>query len=119
MNKIFLMSVVLTISGVLPALGNEGDPDNGNALYEIYCTQCHGISGDGKGINIADMSVLPRDHTDKDEMSARTDEELMKAIKHGGKSVNKSVLMPAWDSNFSDQQVDDLVAYLRQICCTN
>ncbi|MDZ7784769.1 MAG: hypothetical protein U5K56_18095 [Halioglobus sp.] len=33
-----------------------------------------------------DMSVQPRDHTDPEEMAARTDEELAKAIKHGGKA---------------------------------
>lgn len=95
----------------------EGDSQVGKKLYQVYCTQCHGINGDGKGINIPDMAVLPRDHTDRSEMSARTDADLSKAIKHGGKSVNKSVLMPAWDGNLSDQQVDDLVAYLRALCC--
>lgn len=94
-----------------------GDPVEGKALYEIYCTQCHGTQGTGGGINVRDMAVLPRDHTDSGEMSARTDEELAKAIKEGGKSVNKSVLMPAWKKNLNDEQVDDLVAYLRQLCC--
>jgi cytochrome c oxidase cbb3-type subunit 3 len=101
----------------LPALA-AGDADNGEKLYKVYCTQCHGIHANGKGINIADMAVLPRDHTDTAEMSARTDADLTKAIKHGGKAVNKSVLMPAWEANINDQQVADLVAYLRKICCT-
>lgn len=94
-----------------------GDADKGEVLYEAYCTQCHGMDGTGGGINVADMSVLPRDHTNVDEMSARTDAELAKAIKHGGKAVNKSVLMPAWDKNLTDEQVDYLVVYLRQLCC--
>lgn len=118
MSKLLFLCAALGISATLPAFA-DGDADNGKALYEIYCTQCHGVSGDGKGINIKDMSVLPRDHTDKDEMSARTDEELTKAIKHGGKSVNKSVLMPAWEDNFNDEQIADIVAHLRNICCTN
>lgn len=100
----------------LSVLG-AGDPKAGKVLYQLYCTQCHGINGDGKGINIADMAVLPRDHTDRQEMSARTDADLIKAITHGGKSVNKSVLMPAWEGNLSEAQVLDLVAYLRELCC--
>lgn len=95
----------------------EGDVGEGKELYQIYCTQCHGVNGNGKGINIPDMSVLPRDHTDTSEMSARTDAELTKAIKHGGKAVNKSVLMPAWEGNLNDSQISALVFHLRELCC--
>ncbi len=89
----------------------------GEQLYETYCSQCHGLNGAGGGINVPDMAVQPRDHTDTAEMSARTDEELAKAIREGGKAVNKSVLMPAWDNNLSDRQIDDLVVHLRHLCC--
>ena len=37
--------------------------------YKLYCTQCHGLKGNGAGINKADMSVAPRNHTDTVEMS--------------------------------------------------
>lgn len=112
-----VLSAVALLIFALPASA-EGDSQSGKNLYQTYCTQCHGVNGDGKGINIADMAVLPRDHTDASEMSARTDADLIKAIKHGGKAVNKSVLMPAWEGNLNDQQIDDLVAYLRALCCT-
>lgn len=90
----------------------------GETLYRIYCTQCHGLEGDGRGVNTRDMAVQPRDHTDTGEMSARTDQDLAKAIRGGGKAVNKSVLMPAWGENFSDEDIDALVAYLRVLCCS-
>ncbi len=89
----------------------------GEQLYRIYCTQCHGLEGDGYGINVEDMEVLPKDHTDTKEMMTRTDEDLFKAIKHGGKAIDKSVLMPNWDANFSDEQITSLVRYLRTVCC--
>jgi cytochrome c oxidase cbb3-type subunit 3 len=117
MMRYALGTLLLTGLAALSSHTMAADADTGEHLYQVYCTQCHGIGGDGKGINIPDMTVLPRDHTDTGEMSARTDKELIKAIKHGGKAVNKSVLMPAWDKNLSDEQVDDLVAYLRHICC--
>jgi len=96
-----------------------GDSNYGEKLYEIYCTQCHGINGDGKGVNAATMSVAPRDHTDTKEMSARTDEELFKVIKHGGKAINKSILMPVWGGNLSDEDINALVSHLRKLCCQN
>jgi len=114
-TRITLLIVGFVALVSVPVLA--GDAEHGKVLYEIYCTQCHGMNGDGGGINVRDMSVQPRDHTDPVEMGARTDEELVKVIKHGGTAIDKSVLMPAWDDNLSDQQIDDLVAYLRQLCC--
>lgn len=69
-----------------------------------------------KGINVADMSTQPRDHTDAKEMSARTDAELFKVIKDGGQSITKSVLMPPWSSTLSDEEIEDVVKYLHQLC---
>ncbi|WP_305907942.1 cytochrome c [Methylomarinum sp. Ch1-1] len=92
--------------------GAETAKDN----YKTYCVQCHGMEGNGKGINVADMSTQPRDHTDAKEMSARTDAELFKVIKEGGQSINKSVLMPPWGSTLSDEEIEGLVNYLHQLC---
>jgi cytochrome c oxidase cbb3-type subunit 3 len=96
----------------------QAQSDRGADLYKVYCTQCHGVNADGKGLNAPHMSVQPRDHTDTKEMSARTDEELFKVIKQGGKSINKSVLMPIWGGNLSDDDINALVAHLRQLCCS-
>ncbi len=85
-------------------------------LYKTYCWQCHGMRGDGNGINVRDMSVQPRDHTDPREMAARSDEELFTAIKKGGQAINKSVLMPPWEGVLSDEEIHALVRYLRQLC---
>ncbi len=91
--------------------------DTGADLYRAYCSQCHGVDGTGNGINASHMAVQPRNHTDRGEMSARTDEELVKVIRLGGKSINKSVLMPAWGHNLSDAQINLLVDHLRTLCC--
>lgn len=102
----------LLLASALPAWGEDG-----KTLYRIYCTQCHGVEGLGNGVNVPAMSVQPRNHRDRSEMSARTDEELFKAIKHGGKRINKSVLMPAWGTNLNDDEINALVLYLRELCC--
>lgn len=89
----------------------------GEKLYTMYCTQCHGINGDGKGVNSATMSVQPRSHIDRTEMLARSDEELYKVIEQGGKSIDKSNLMPAWSGNLNDEEITALVSHLRDLCC--
>lgn len=112
------------ILGALAALLNvfsahAADVSGGAMLYEAYCAQCHGGNGAGTGINVPHLKVQPRNHTDRAEMSARTDAELFKAIKHGGQAVNKSTLMPNWDGNLTDTEINDLVAHLRLLCCAS
>lgn len=114
MTKLLLAASLLAFAGAAAA---QGDAKRGETLYQVYCTQCHGVTGNGKGVNAAHIAVMPRDHTDTKEMSARTDEELFKVVKHGGKSINKSVLMPAWGRNLSDEDIHALVAHLRTLCC--
>lgn len=106
------MVLPLAIFASASVYAKERAEDN----YRTYCTQCHGSQGNGKGINIRDMSVQPRDHTDAKAMSARSDQDLIKVIKEGGLSINKSVLMPPWDGVFSDEEVNDLAQYLRTLC---
>lgn len=110
--------LLASVLGAPFALAAKDGAPSGSDLYHVYCSQCHGLEGDGFGVNSYDLDVAPRDHTDTEEMLARTDEELFKAIKFGGKAVNKSVLMPAWEGNLSDEEIDSLVNYLREICCT-
>ena len=102
---------ILTL-GAAAAEAGESAADN----YRTYCVQCHGLDGNGKGINIRDMSVQPRDHTDAKAMSGRSDEMIFKVIKEGGPSIDKSVLMPPWGDTLSDDEIKDLVAYLRKLC---
>lgn len=104
---------LLTLTSWLPVAGAA---ERAEDVYKTYCWQCHGMHGNGMGVNIPDMSVQPRDHTDSKEMSTRSDAELFKAIKEGGRSVDKSLLMPAWGGVLSDEQIKGLVGYLRQLC---
>jgi len=90
--------------------------ESGADLYKTYCWQCHGKSGDGMGVNVRDMSVQPRDHTDSKEMASRSDDDLFKAIKEGGQAISKSVLMPPWGRSLSDEDIWAVVRYLRELC---
>ena len=114
-NRLICVALVVGVGLAFSAVGKEPARDN----YRTYCTQCHGKDGNGKGINVRDMSVQPRDHTDAKAMSGRSDDTIFKVIKEGGQSIDKSVLMPPWGDTFSDEEIRDLVAYLRLLCkCT-
>jgi cytochrome c oxidase cbb3-type subunit 3 len=84
--------------------------------YDTYCAQCHGSQRNGKGVNAATMSVQPRDHTDAKAMGDLPDDQIFKAIKEGGTAVNKSVLMPVWGKVLNDDEIHEMVLYLREVC---
>ena len=114
--KLRKLPLMLLLPAAIAVNSTAFSKENAEDNYKTYCTQCHGVQGNGKGINIRDMSVQPRDHTDAKAMSARSDQDLAKVIKEGGVAINKSVLMPPWGDVFSDEEINDLVQYLRKLC---
>jgi mono/diheme cytochrome c family protein len=112
-NSVGVFLLLLVALLIPPVAGaSESAKDN----YKTYCMQCHGMQGTGMGLNIRDMSVQPRDHTDVKAMSTRSDADLFKVIKEGGFAISKSVLMPPWGDVFTDDEINDLVKYLRDLC---
>lgn len=98
------------------AVSKQGKPSTkGRAelVYQMYCSQCHGINGDGKGINAASLFVSPRNHTSAQEMGMLTDDRLYAAIRYGGTAVGKSALMPSWGGVVKDSDIKLLVEHLR------
>ncbi|NOX76465.1 MAG: cytochrome c [Gammaproteobacteria bacterium] len=110
-NSIFPALLIL-LSVFASAVWASEAEDN----YKNFCWQCHGMTGNGMGVNVQDMSVQPRDHTSAKSMGGRSDADLFKVIKEGGLAIDKSVLMPPWGGTFSDEEIHDLVTYLRKLC---
>ena len=42
-----------------PDLGSEAQRNAGRVLYEKYCSQCHGDTGDGKGAAASRLKPRP------------------------------------------------------------
>ncbi len=88
--------------------------------YRFYCAQCHGVDGDGRGINSnATQPVSPRDHTDARAMSKITDADIIAVIKRGGRAVGKSTMMPPFAETLTEKEILGLMDYMRKLCkCT-
>jgi cytochrome c oxidase cbb3-type subunit 3 len=98
-------------------IAQAADVEQGKKLYGQFCASCHGQSGKGDGAAAAALNPKPRDHTDKEYMSKMTNDEMVNVIKNGGASIGKSPLMPPWGATLKDDQIQDVIAYIRTLCC--
>jgi cytochrome c oxidase cbb3-type subunit 3 len=85
-------------------------------LFRELCSVCHGVGGKGDGPSAQGLEPKPADFTNCTVMAKDSDDVLFKIIKGGGQSVGRSIVMPAWGDALSDQQVGDLVKYVRGLC---
>lgn len=118
-----MMKSIAALTGLvilLVAVAAPGPSSAGSAKenYRLYCVQCHGVLGNGEGVNWTSggLTVSPRDHTYAKEMRQLRDEELRLAIAEGGDAVQKSEQMPAWGDVLSKREIQELVRYLRELC---
>lgn len=87
--------------------------------YARDCAACHGERGDGTGIagkNLPGLTAMhpemargPANFTDASQMLGASDALLQGKILRGGMGTG----MPEWGSLYSEQELEDLVAFLR------
>lgn len=87
--------------------------------YVQDCANCHGADGKGDGPGAAILDPKPRDFANCKDMSKRSDAELFKAISQGGVAVGLSGEMQPWGDQLSEQQIHELIKYVRAFCKTS
>lgn len=109
-NVLFALAALATL---LPACAGEdggnadvdnilmlsGDADNGAMIYSSKCAVCHGAMGEG-GVGVAL----------KTEAAEESDEEIVEDVLEGISGTE----MPAFRSQLTDQEVADLLAFIRR-----
>lgn len=103
------LSAILTS---VPAFSQE----EAKSIFEKSCASCHGAKGRGDGLMSASFPVKPKDWSDCSYMKGVTDATLLSIIKKGGAGADRSPLMPGWEGALNDQQIRELVSYIRGFC---
>jgi mono/diheme cytochrome c family protein len=85
-----------------------GDPVSGREIYVNTCIRCHGI--DGKGTLGIKLVPPPADLTSL-TVQSRLDGTLFRRI-HAGKP---NTAMGAWKHSLSDEEIWDVLAYVRTL----
>ncbi len=94
----------------------KGQDAEAKSNYAMYCAPCHGETGKGNGPQAEAMEVPPRNHTDGNYLSTRTNEQIYKIIKEGGPAVGFSSSMPPFDYTLTDDEIKGMVKYVRALC---
>ena len=103
-----IVSTIMSLIPFLPALAMEEQAQPGKALFQQYCQDCHGPQRDGRGVLRPFLEQDPANLTSQ-MTQAKTDQELFSIIKRGGGEMH------GWADTFTDEQVLDLVQYIRAL----
>lgn len=86
----------------------QGNPKEGQAVYEKHCLRCHGEKLDGKGPDWKDL-VVPPTNLQSQASRIKTDWELLVTISNGVLFTP----MHGFRGKLTDQQMLDVLSYIR------
>lgn len=91
---------------------------NGERVYKAGCIACHGSTGDGAP---QANTVFQRPDTwpyfsKCDQTTPEPNSEWKDVILHGGRARAFSEIMPAFDEQLTDSEINDVIAYMRGLC---
>lgn len=96
---------------------HRGDALAGGKIFRQKCARCHGASGKGDGPDLARLhsDATPDDWTDKETNREMSDMMIVSMITKGGQANGKSSIMPSFGGKLNDQQISDLIAFIRSL----
>jgi|SRR5690242_20121982 high-affinity iron transporter len=112
----WLITVLLVIGPSLGIGARQAWPDSAPDNYTAYCSRCHGEAGHGDGPAASTLKTSPQDLADCSRLSKISDRTMFKTIKNGGLSVGMPDDMPEWSNDLTDDEIHDLVGYIRTFC---
>ena len=126
MRKIFMRNTMAAIGGVIFVTilllaipygrARAQDLDAAKQMFGELCARCHGPDGHGDGPDGAALATKPRNFHDCALMAKEADETMFNEIKGGSGSIGRSNDMPAWGESLSDEEIRNLVLFLRTFC---
>ena len=96
---------------LLPKDSMEAAIFRGGLVYANYCVTCHGLNADGNGRAARLYNPRPANL----RLSDKNDAYFGLIIRKGGAATGRSEFMPTWEAELTNEQINDLVAYLRSI----
>jgi len=118
LQSLFCVLHVCVLHAQYLAYSFHANPQHGGKIYREACVSCHGNTGDGAPQSLMVFkrpSSFP-DFTRCDQTTAETNTSYKDIITHGGPARGFSQIMPAFGEALTSQDIDDVIAYLREFC---
>lgn len=113
LRKLFFILYLFAYIYASPALSAEVTSESGNinpvALYQDFCSVCHGDKGDGDSHAREGLKPPPRDFTEPEIAALLTREYIIKIIANG----KPGTAMTAWSSRLNNNEVTAIADYIR------
>jgi hypothetical protein len=97
-----------------PSLPDSPPTELAKSTYATRCLHCHGPEGRGDGPVARTLNPRPADFSSSKWQRSVTDEGIIKVIRGGGSTVNKSPLMPP-HPDIDGPRLTELVGLLRSL----
>ena len=103
--------IALALGTLVVTIASSASAQSAADNYKSKCQMCHGATGNadtpmGKKLNIRDFH-LP-------EIQQKSDADLFKVISEGVSNQGR-VSMPGYKGKITDDQIQELVAYVREL----
>lgn len=108
-------TVVLLLRGLAAQPAAPAATSPGKALYATHCGVCHGESGLGDGASAASFPSKPSNLTDGRRFNQLPEDFFVNVVLNGGPAEGLSPGMPPFRGNLNEEQVRQIVAYLRTL----
>jgi len=82
---------------------------NPAGAYKNLCSRCHGVNGDGKGIDSIYLDPAPRDLTRAEFMNSKPDSRFLASITQGVPGTS----MPDWGRVLTGDQIQGVLQYVQ------
>ena len=111
-----MLKVVLTgwaglvWAGEAPDSASQPDIEQGQAIYQKHCVECHGTGGRGDGPRAALLAPRPGNLVSA-ATSTKTDEELLEIIERG---VARTA-MRGWEKELTSEERRNVLAFVRSL----
>ncbi len=116
------VSIAAVTTLLAPASALAGDAEAGKTAYTTNCVSCHGETGKGDGPVGQVLQPPPRDFAAGDfkidadgDGKPGSDADLKAVISKGAGAFGGNQMMAAWGGLLSDEDIDNVVAYIRTL----
>lgn len=111
LSNAYAQVVETTAKPLLARDGPDAQAFRGSLVFFNYCVTCHGPNADGNGraARLYDPRPANLRASDKNQAYMRL------IVRRGGKAMGRSEFMPPWGEELTDEQIEDVTAYLQAI----